>query len=795
MLFGTLLLVQCGYAQGNLALHKSYTLAPAPNYNLCSDPDDDVQLTDGVIRHSDWFKKTTVGWSNIKSPVVVELDLGMAGSIEEIVLYSIGGGAADVEYPFYIAAFGSMNRDGFYSMGLIDNRDLSSLRTEKREKISQAFRIRGIRCDARYIRLILMLNGQGNHFFLDEIEVLGRAKTNRAAVSPFPDQPSDPMVLAGLVNRQALIKDMASEMFNYADRSGIKASEPGSQLVRAITDVIEPLKRSETGLYSKARLDQEFQRLSILRSKLYKLVYKSDLVLYPSNAMEILRAESFLSDGVEKTDQPVDLALWQNEYESASVNVINCTESTMHLNMSISPVTDQGGQILTVSPVTFRRPFYVYAATAGFVGDPLILLGDGFDLEPGEASQIWLTWYSREAGPGQYNFTLAMTPEISGQKLPIQSISAKVRVYPVCFPEQASLKTCNWSYTSVSYMTDQDNKAAAQDLKSHYTNVYAINHNILPWPKKVAMTGDIETHGDFARLDSILQQHAYARTFLVYMNLKSTFRDSFGKTWMSSSWKRAFSQWLRALVTHLKDKGLSYDRFALYPFDEQLGDEFYELAGLIRQIDPNVRIYANSFGGGPGDFMRLRDLVDIWCLQLSLCDLHRNWLETVKGFGKEIWTYEAQAPAKSFSPYAYYRLMSWQAFELGLTGAGFWTYVNHQKTSGWDDTGVPLGFYNAVYREYDSPVDTLGERIIPSRRWEAWREGVEDYQYCWEFKKAIALKRQTDPAGAALAQDVLNDQVTFVLENAERSDCVYAAREKITEALLRLMDSPQTSKK
>ena len=77
--------------------------------------------------------------------------------------------------------------------------------------------------------------------------------------------------------------------------------------------------------------------------------------------------------------------------------------------------------------------------------------------------------------------------------------------------------------------------------------------------------------------------------------------------WMSPSWKRNFSLWLRELVKILKEKGIGYDRFAVHPFDESLCDEFYQVARLVKQIDPRIKIYANSFGRGPKDFMRFKN--------------------------------------------------------------------------------------------------------------------------------------------------------------------------------------------
>ena len=64
-------------AKGNIALRKPYRLTPPPSYKLCTDPDDRLQLTDGVIGDSNWRQLGTVGWRDPPTPPTVLIDLGM----------------------------------------------------------------------------------------------------------------------------------------------------------------------------------------------------------------------------------------------------------------------------------------------------------------------------------------------------------------------------------------------------------------------------------------------------------------------------------------------------------------------------------------------------------------------------------------------------------------------------------------------------------------------------------------------------------------------------------------------
>ena len=155
-----------------------------------------------------------------------------------------------------------------------------------------------------------------------------------------------------------------------------------------------------------------------------------------------------------------------------------------------------------------------------------------------------------------------------------------------------------------------------------------------------------------------------------------------------------------------------------------------------------------------------------------------------------MWTYECLEPMKAQKPYSYYRLLPWRAFQRGQSGAGLWIYyygLGYAPGSvPWNDTLRPHGFSGVVYGSASSPVQGLSEDIIPSRRWEAWREGVEDYQYLYELQQAIDRTKVTNYEAANNAQKILDYQVNRVLSNPDNCALVYEAREILTNTLQKL---------
>ena len=156
----------------------------------------------------------------------------------------------------------------------------------------------------------------------------------------------------------------------------------------------------------------------------------------------------------------------------------------------------------------------------------------------------------------------------------------------------------------------------------------------------------------YSAMDKEIDNHAYARMFLLFLGFSKTLKDR-GKygDWMSDSWQVYFKSWLVQMVKHLKNKGLAMIDFAVYPYDEYIGDDFYKVARVIRETDPRIKIFANSYGNGPRDFNRLKDLVDIWCVHQGVSVRQPDWLKTVQSFGKEMWTYKASGPVRSQKPF------------------------------------------------------------------------------------------------------------------------------------------------
>jgi hypothetical protein len=79
-----------------------------------------------------------------------------------------------------------------------------------------------------------------------------------------------------------------------------------------------------------------------------------------------------------------------------------------------------------------------------------------------------------------------------------------------------------------------------------------------------------------------------------------------------------------------------------------------------------------------------------------------------------------------------HRFLPWRAWRFGLDGVTFWTYSQNH----WNDPPREQNF--GLY------FGAADGGSVPSKRWEAWREGIDDYLYLVLYE--AELRKQDGPA-------------------------------------------------
>ena len=439
-------------------------------------------------------------------------------------------------------------------------------------------------------------------------------------------------------------------------------------------------------------------------------------------------------------DFEISFYQWKNEYEASAINLVNCSDSPITFSLDISPLKLNDKMIEPKDIFEIRRSLYVQVYYAGLVADPLILQNTkSFPVAPGQTIQLWLETHSADLKAGQYIGALAITAGGDNIQKTIQTVPIKLEVADKTFPEKVKdtpFYICNWPHvTSSDRFTSKNPKLimrAIDDLKDHYTNVFVLRIDKIFGPNRQGLS--------LPKLSNELALRNKMSPFVLFdMRGKGQLEKIFGN-FRTRTWESNFRSYLKRFRDYMLTHGYNYEDFALYPYDEHIGDDFVYVAKIIRDFDPELRIYANRWFKSDSQFKQVKNLIDIWCPHISdvLANERKFRKYQSSGAFDEIWTYNAELSYERYYAPAYienartwrvnknerWRVAPIAAKSLGMSGAGFWVYQDFFRTA-W----IRGGFrnYGAIYDGSKNPDrHCYAETIIPSKHWKQWRQGVED---------------------------------------------------------------------
>ena len=238
---------------------------------------------------------------------------------------------------------------------------------------------------------------------------------------------------------------------------------------------------------------------------------------------------------------------------------------------------------------------------------------------------------------------------------------------------------------------------------------------------------------------------------------------------MSEPWKKAFRSWVLEFERHLRDDiGLAYDEYAVQLWDEATNkdaDRTVQGGYFVREIAPRIRTCMDG-AQSVAEVQAMDPVIDLWIPHQTtlyrskereaLRDLYRNLMAK----GEPVWTYTCSTNMKAMHPLDYYRLKEWRVWELGLQGSCYWAY-NSWRGDPWDDFDGEIADCGAVYDGPNGPITT--------RRWEATRDGREDYK-CLHLTRAAQGSAKREAEIDTIVRKVLAsplDSTAFAVERKE----------------------------
>jgi len=450
----------------------------------------------------------------------------------------------------------------------------------------------------------------------------------------------------------------------------------------------------------------------------------------------------------------VVISLCQGEREAGGLDLLNLAPTSLPVLVTWGDLAGEGGARLPASALEVRQTTMTPRYTGEMVGDALLPLNAAavVTMAPLRAAQLFITADAHGAAPGTYRGEICMQELRTGGKA--VKVPIEARVWPVEIPAKAPVHLCTWAYFDAMYPVSRYVDACLADLVAHRNNVFCVTAS----PKVTYDEKGVLSPIDWSAYDVMVNRYRPHGFLLIHSWNPLAYRGAGPEPKEAAG--LAFTAFIQALGRHMTDLGIAYADWAIYIMDEPGLDHgprieyVLDYGKRIRAADPSIRIYTDPvLPAQAEDLKAMAPLIDIW--QPEQDSYYRLWGETADMHSAErlaimqqdsdqVWTYECFPRVKKMSPLGYYRHQGWLAQMVGINGLGFWTYGTDAK-SPWEPGNDE---YVLVYPGAEGP--------IPSKRWEACRDAVEDWILVWLARQAPGAA-QVDP----IVKRVVEERATW----------------------------------
>jgi outer membrane protein assembly factor BamB len=467
----------------------------------------------------------------------------------------------------------------------------------------------------------------------------------------------------------------------------------------------------------------------------------SVLAFEPDNPWESLRVAEELP---KRAQMPLVIArkAVPGEREPVALNLFNITDRPVQVRVLVE--TRSGGP-----SVVMHRAMGVPTPMGEIAWDALPELDESsaVAIPSLSSAQLWLDIDLAAVRPGKHEIKVRLQA-IDGAGVlegpanrravpaPETAVTITLDVLPFEMASPGSFRLCTWGHVETSQYKDYPD-ATYETLLSHGNNVFPIGG--LP-AAGYDSTGTLTGSLDYSPLDALIQRFRGKDVVLLLNGYPRLAPKGGAGGFGSEPYKKALKQYLVDLVNHMQAMGFGRTQYALYPVDEPGGAgwpavrRLVEFGKMVKAIDPAILIYADG-GGDVAMYQALSPVIDIWCPGLGQAATEPEKMTIMRAPGKQVWSYDcgysnstaSGRTLKGGDLVAQYRAAGLCAFRYDLTGAGFWTSIAGAddpwtRTEGYD--------YMILYPGWTRPVT--------SRRWEAVREGIEDFRILTALRARLA---------------------------------------------------------
>ena len=793
----------------NLALGKTYTMTPSPNYPLCTDANDHIQLTDGQAytgSQSLWTLQGTVGWST-HPWVVIQIDLETVEPIGGIEM-NTAAGRADVSWPavvyIHVSDDGNIFRDAgeLMSLDLTENGPLPEPNVYTTRCLSSS----EIRARGRFVRFIINRGiGTYSYVFTDELRVF--RCDNECVIIDGPIVATDPKEFyenktysdairyrhtTEIANiRRVLAEANIAEEARQTIAGRLNSIE--NDVNAAINSRTPPFDKGAAGfrtIFPLSTLHQEiFQTQAAIWNAAGMTVHAVPVCPWDNGTLAELPAKEFL-----ESKKTIEIHAMRGEYRAAAFNIYNSTDKPLDVSIRFEGIPLSEFTVHDVPWTDTRQLVPVLAAL------PYATRGNNVfsvNVLPGLVKQVYLTFRPMNLPAKLHEGSIILD---FGGAQPSASIPLKLTVWDVQFPEKPSLLVGGFEYTDgdgMNCVTPKNMSSFLNICQEHFVNA--------PWARSGVMTNFTVNNAtksvtlNTARMDAWLDKWTNAREYCIYLDLGA----SLGSISSTSPDKDILvASWITAWVEHWKSKGIEPEQINLLVVDEPSPSRDITPIGIwcpaIRKAQPKVKLWTDpiyvNLSNAPQDVFELHDVIS---------PQRRQWLEQREAFdafyfdwqkkGKTLQLYDCASPVRLLDPYSYFRLQAWECARIGGTGSFFWNFGGGTVGSSWNEYAMMQNLFTPLFIDPDDPL------VVGSKHFQALREGTEDFELILMLQRQIEQQKAegepTADAEAVLKQAIesviyAQDAQSIQWEDAKDRSVAEQARLKILGVIIPKPEMP-----
>jgi hypothetical protein len=752
---------------------------PAPNYDLCTDPEDGKQLSDGLFEalkpgeiasSSLWGRKGTVGWAHAREPIFITFDLGSVQPIGGMMVSSAAG-TAGVFWPSAIAIVISDDGKNWSSAGELISRSRENGLPPATGYTEHQFVVNDLNITGRYVG-ICAYPGGNPFFFLDELAVFGSDSQKPAEVlhvigdmAATRQYVKDNVIGYSILRRLALDCSLIQTAIKESALDSPNKDKLKAQLASAAATADGAPLDVAPGFRTVIPINETESRLLSVFGSLLKAEGYPSLLITKQHRNAYL---GWLETPPTKEQESVTLNFRQMGNEVRGDMLLVTNASALPKQVTISIDTPCQGMSLFYCPWT-DTPQLEPVAMALL---PVPQEGDGWklDIPAGLTMKLWVSVDSSKTPVGEQDFQLSFADQ-GAEKI---TVGMKVKISSVAMGTP-SLHLGMWDYTNGAgaYQLTPENRAAAIEMmRSHNVDSPWGTPSVLPVPKAedYDASDKLVSALDFTAFDEWVKMWPNSRRYMIFVNVSSAIG---GVPMESPRFANRVAQWARAVADHASEKGLKPEQICLLLFDEPSADSHDEhllaWAKPIKAAATGLTIWSDPVWKDPAQAAHPEafKLPDVLCPNWGTLAAGGGSLwkfyQQLREEGKPMELYMCSAPAPHTDPNRYYRLMPWAGWKLQIQGIGFWAFSD---AGGLKDA---WSAYDGARGTWFTPVFLGTSDVTNTIQWEAVRDGMQDYEYLLQLEKQLPLIKNTKLKKEA--EDLLSqDSIQSLFHGLKASD-------------------------